>query len=138
MISENRYRYQSLVDFAGFYIYSDKNAEDVEYNEICSKQIDVSVKTFLIKLLLMSLGGFAAISGPAHVYITNGIKTTTTDLRIPFTEAGSNVEFIANLIFQFNICIHGWFVYVGIEVLVSVIENLITLTPNWCDLNCRN
>lgn len=128
MISDNRNKYQSLVDFAGHYIYPD-NFEDPEYNEICSKQIDITIKRFAIKFLTIAFGGCAAVSGPVYVYITDGIKTSITDLRIPFTEEGSNAEFVVNLIYQFNIFSHGILLYTGLEVMISIFENVIILSP---------
>lgn len=128
MISKNRYKYQSLLDFAGHHIYVD-NRDDVEYHKICSKQIDISVKRFAVKYLIMIVSAFAAISGSTYVYNTSKIKTSMTDLRIPFTKEDSNAEFILNLIFQFNIFLHGSTVYIGLEVLVTIFENVMTVSP---------
>lgn len=95
MISDNRYKYQSLIDFAGRYIYSD-NQENVEYNEICSKQIDKTIRRFFIKMGIMGISASFSVIGPIHAYLAHGIKTSTTDLRIPFTEDGSNAEFFVS------------------------------------------
>lgn len=129
ILSENRYKYQSLVDFAGRYIYPDNKHEDVEYSEICSKQIDISMRRFVVKLLLIALASPLAVCGPIYAYIIDGTLTSTTDLRIPFTEADSNAEFTINMFFQFNMYLHGGTMYLGVEVLVSIIENLMALQP---------
>lgn len=138
IVSENRYKYQSLVNFAGRYIYPDTKHEDVEYSEICSKQIDISMRRFVIKTLLLLAAGYAAVSGPVYAYIVDGTLTSTTDLRIPFTETGSNVEFMINMFFQFNIYIHGGSMYIGVEVLVSIIEDIAALQPNLVQFELNN
>lgn len=128
MIYGNRRKYQSLVDFPGHHIFPNSR-EDTEYNEICSKEIDVTARRFVIKYLTITVAAFLAVAGPTYDYTTNGIKTSTTELRIPFTEPGSNAEFIINVILQFNIYLHGATVYIGLEIMVSIFENVMMLTP---------
>ena len=126
--SSNRYKYQSLVDFSGFRIYPN-NRDDLEYNEICSKVIGISVKRFMIKFLMIFVSGVAAISGPIYVYITTGIKTSTTELRIPFTDENSNDEFISNIFLQLVVFFIGTCGYLGMEVLMTIFENVVTISP---------
>lgn len=125
----NGFKSISLSSFGGQYIYQDSDYPDQEYNRICSNQMDVTMKSFLIKMSVMGLSLAASQVGPVYVFISNRIKTTTTEVRIPFTEPESNAEFIVNLIIQFNISIHGMFGYIGMEVWMSLVENIVNISP---------
>lgn len=118
----------SLLNFGGKYIYL-TNDEDPEYNEICSKHIDATVRRFFIKMLTILASFWLAMIGPIHAYISQGIKTTTTNVRIPFTDVNSDAEFIGNIILQSVIGFHGVFGYIMIEVAMSMFDDVITITP---------
>lgn len=76
---------------------------------------------------MMFIGYYAAVSGPLYAYFALGIQATTTDL--VFTEEGSNVQFAINYIFQFLCAVHGGLFYIGIEVIVEILKNFITISP---------
>lgn len=137
VISKNRYKYQKFLDFPGLYIYPDNYNKDDEYNEECSKQIDGAFKKFWIKYLAMLASSIFTIVGPAHAYIANGTLVSTTELRIPFVTEGSTLEFVMNLLLQLNIYVHGITMYIGIEVLVSIIENIVTILPKLVKYDLR-
>lgn len=75
------------------------------------------------------MGGTSGVSRPAYVFIDQGIKTTTTEVKFPFIDEKSDTEFIVNLILQWTILIHGFFVYVGIEIMMLLIENVAIVVP---------
>lgn len=121
----NRFKMDILGRFGGIYVYHDNDFEDAEYNRICSKQMDLTMKSFLIKMAMMILSAVAVCFGPTRVYILYGIKTTTWEVRIPFTEPKSDAEFLGNILLHFNLILHGIFGYIGIEVWMSLVENTI-------------
>lgn len=126
MLSRERHKLHSLVQFGGRYIYFDEY-DDPGYQRICSQHMDISMKKFLIKMTLIFIGYYAAVSGPVYAYITQGIKTTTIDLA--FTRDGSNAEYVFNNILQTIVAMHGGLAYLGIEVMVSILQNVITISP---------
>lgn len=70
-----------------------------------------------------------ATIAPTYSYVVNGIRATTTEARIPFTEPKSNAEFAGNVIVQYICGTHGALCYLGIEVFVSILENVVTIVP---------
>lgn len=127
--TENRFKFTSLSVFGGQHIYKDRDYEDAEYNHVCSNYIDMTMRSFLIKTSLMFPSLAASQIGPLFAYISEGLKTTTLCFRIPFTEAGSDAEFIVNLILQFNLCFFGGLGYLGLEVWMSLVENTVLVSP---------
>lgn len=128
MMTKGRLMMTSLVDFAGHYIYRDNN-EDREYTEICSRHMDESMKRFLIKMAMMTFGYTIAITATLISIAILGVKSTTTEDKFPFIEAKSNTEFIANLWFQTVVGAHAGVGYVGIEMIMEIFTNVVTITP---------
>lgn len=126
MVYEKRHKLHSLVRFGGRYIYFDKH-DDLEYQRICSKHMDSSMRDFIIKMTMMIIGYYAAVSGPFYAYFVYDIQASTTDL--VFTEEGSNVQFAINNVLQFLYAVHGGLIYIGIEVMVEIFKNVITISP---------
>lgn len=127
-LSKDRGTFHNLIDFSGRYIYQN-DRESTAYNRICSKETDAIIRNFLARIILLSMGGTSGVSRPAYVFIDRGIKTTTTEVKFPFIDEKSDTEFILNLILQWTILIHGFFVYVGIEIMMLLIENVAIVVP---------
>lgn len=128
IVTEKRLKYSALIDFGGHYIYRNDN-ERTEYNYICSKHMDSTMKSFLVKMGTIFLSFCAVVSGPIHAYFCFGEKTTTFDFRVPFTDEKSISEFVVNMIIQFVIAINGIIIYVGLEVFMSLFGNFVTVSP---------
>ena len=123
-----RLKLKCLILYGGRYIYRD-NRDNTEYNRICSKQMDNTMRSFIIKMGAITVSFLFAVIGPLRAYIVYGIKTTTTDTRIPFCEPKSNAEFVVNFFIQSILASHGFFMYVGLEVLLSLFENVVNIAP---------
>lgn len=127
--TESRFKMTSLSIFGGQNIYQEREFKDEEYIQIGSSHMDTTMKNFLIKMSIIGLSAVISQIGVTHAYISDGIKTTTVEVRIPFTAPKSNAEFYFNLIFQFNIVVHGLFVYIGLEAWMSLVENTVLISP---------
>lgn len=127
-VSGARFKFAALIDFGGQYIYCE-NHEDPEINRICSNHMDTTMRRFIIKMAVMVLSLSSAEFGPIYVYIFYEIKTTTVDVRVPSTEEGSDAEFAINFLLMNCIAAHGGLQYVGLEVIMSLFENIVTLAP---------
>lgn len=128
VIAKKEEKPHHLITFAGRYIYRDER-DKTKYNKICSDHMDITARNFVLKVILMSVGGVSAVSGPIIAYFTDGIKTSTTDLLFPFIEEESDAHFITNLIFQFSIYFHAFFLYLVMEIAMVLIENVASLVP---------
>lgn len=128
MVSKSRFSLQSLIDFGGRYIYHDSH-KDTEYNRICSEQMDITMQSFLIKMGTIFISFLFAVVGPVHAYVFYGIKSTTTEVHIPYCEPKSLMEFELNFLLQSTIAGHGIFMYILMEMLFSLFENVVTIAP---------
>lgn len=120
--------FHSLVDFGGRCILPIKN-EDDEYTKICSKQIDETVRSLIIKMIMMTLAMLSFNVGPIYSYFANGTKTTMTNVKVPYTERYSNSEFMANVLLSGIIGIHGYIGYIGLEMSMALFSDVVTITP---------
>lgn len=77
----------------------------------------------------MVLSFFVAVSGPAYIFLTQGVKTTIINSRIPFTAENSNAEYLGNLALQFILGGYGLLSFVGLEVSVDIFGDLISIVP---------
>lgn len=128
ILGKGRFELQDLIDFGGRSIYRD-SYENTEYNRICSSHMDTTMKNFLIKMGGIFASFTLCLIGPLHAYFVHGIKSTTTEIRLPFCEPKSDAEFLANLFLQTVIATHGIFGYVVIEVFLTLFENVVTIAP---------
>lgn len=126
--SKGRYTAHSLVDFGGRYIYPDGH-EDVEYNRICSNQIDATVKRFIVKMAMLFLSFGAGVTGPVYALLFYGINTTTIEVKFPYIEEKSDAEFIGNFLLQTMIASHGIIGYIGIEVAMGFFSDIVIILP---------
>lgn len=87
------------------------------------------MKNFITKISLMFFGFTIAMTGPTYSYLFNGIRTTTIEVRIPFTEERSYVEFMINIIIQMLYAIPGGLHYIGLEIMLDLFRNVISIAP---------
>lgn len=136
MVRNQRYLLHSLVEFGGRYIYHNHH-DDINYQRICSKHMDKSIKQFLIKISMIFTGYTAAVMGPIYAFMVYGIRTTTIEAVVPFTEEKSWGEFTVNSILQMVNATHGGFIYLGIEVVMDIFSNIITILPHLTKLKLK-
>lgn len=127
-VSKARFKIQAVVDFAGRYIYRD-NHEKTGYNRICSSSMDKTMRSFWTKMATICVSLVICLIGPTYAYFAHGIRTTWTSDRIPFTAPNSDAEFIVNVLLQTIVFGHGFVGYFGLEVVMTVMENVVTVTP---------
>ncbi|XP_031619257.1 uncharacterized protein LOC116338265 [Contarinia nasturtii] len=127
-LSKRRYLLNDCINYSGRYIYPDKH-EDEKYIEICSKHLDNMVKNVLFRISLVFLS-FAFIElSLIYKYITDGTKSTMTQLRIPFTEENSNAEYIGNTLIQTSIGFHGFPGFIIMEIALEAFLGCIMIAP---------
>ncbi|XP_055298571.1 uncharacterized protein LOC129566554 [Sitodiplosis mosellana] len=90
--------------------------------------MDASMRNFLIKLALLIFGVQCGIWGPIYVYFSAGLKTTTIEVKFPFTEEKSNAEYAMNMLLQWIGFGTGGLIFFGIEVAMQIIGNVVTVS----------
>lgn len=116
-LSKDRYMVYEFIAFSGRHIYPDKDDdEDEEYHEICSQQIDGTMKHFICKISIILGSMTVALIWPTYQFFSHGIRTTALQVKLPFIEEKSSAEFLGNFILQCIILGHGLLGYVGLEL----------------------
>lgn len=113
--------------FPGQKIYPDnEDDEDHEYYEICSKQIDASIKNFIFKMVMIFSSMVTALIWPSYKFVSQGIKTTATQVKFPFLDESSNYEFVGNFLLQSVIMGHGFIGYFAMKVAMDICTDFIS------------
>lgn len=128
--------FRCLVDFGGRYIYPN-TMEETEYNKICMDQINETIRSFKIKMCMMTFSLSGAMCGPLYGYLRYGTKTTMTNVKIPFTEQHSTGEFLSNFVLTTVIGIHGFIGYIGLEVAMALFSDTVTISPKITALDLK-
>lgn len=129
LLSDQRFIAQRFFIFPGRHIYPDKkDDEDDEYYEICSNQIDASMKNFFSKMAMIFISLIMALIWPTYKFVSQGVKTTATQVKFPFINENSNDEFIGNLLLQSVLFGHGFAAYIGLEVGMDIIAGFVTVS----------
>lgn len=126
-INESRFVWHKLAAISGKYIYRDDH-QPTAYNSICSKTIDQSLKTFVIKTSVIILSFVGAVLGPFLRFISDGFLYTLYELRIPYYNQYPYTEFVINVIWQIIISVIGT---VGLFILeggFTLINDTITVS----------
>lgn len=79
-----------MVSYGGRYIYPDRRIQ-TEYDQICSDQMDKTIRRFFTEICLV---------WPVYKLIKYGVRTTLTEVKIPFVDEDSDTEYILNLMAQ--------------------------------------
>lgn len=118
-----------FIAFGGRHIYPDKDDdEDEEYHEICSQQIDGTMKHFICKISIILSSMTVALIWPTYQVFSHGIRTTALQVKLPFIEEKSNAEFLGDFILQCIILGHGLLGYVGLEVGIETPTDFILIS----------
>lgn len=124
------------MDFGGRNIYPD-SSDDNAYNKLCMYQINETIRSFGIKMLMMYLSLLGSMMGPAYGLYVHGSRTTMTNIKIPYTEPYSLIEFTLNLILTSVIGIHGFIGYIGLEVAMALFSDVVTISPKIAELELQ-
>lgn len=86
------------------------------------------MKNYLIRLVSLNIAAFCAIGGPAYVYFSQGLETTTIEVKIPFVEDNTRT-WLLNMVPQFCVYCHGAFIYGVLELALAIFEDVINVSP---------
>lgn len=83
---------------------------------------------FIRKALLIAFGGYTALSAVLYASFIMDRRTTTTEVAFPFITKKSADEYVLNCALMFSIFIHAFFLYLGMETVMSIFENVTTVS----------
>lgn len=129
VLSKQRYILHDFLAFPGRYIYPD-NIEDEgeEYYDICSKQMDTTIKRFLSKLAILTGSVIIASFWPIYLIIVQDVKVTRFQLKFPHIKEDSYSEYVGNSLLECNILGHGALAYLAVEVGLDIIFDFVVIS----------
>lgn len=86
------------------------------------------MKNFIFKMAIISSSAVTGIIWPTYQFVSQGIRTTATEVKFPFIDENSDAEFIGNLLLESVIAVHGLAGYVGLEVGMDICTNLVSVS----------
>lgn len=107
------------LNYNKIYIYNDEYNGNYYYDKICSQNVDVTMKRFIIVVAIACLSYVAALIGPIHAFIAYNTRSTLLNLRLPFIEKDSHLEFALNLLLQTWCGLIGVCAIIGTEVVYN-------------------
>lgn len=135
-----RYKLQPLIDFGGRYIYRNDHEKN-EYNRICSDQMDITMRDFIIKFATIIFSFVVATTSPMILYFMNGIRSTTSvEVHLPLMPAQRCLFYndrLSIIIHYLNIWTSlidsvFWFVSVIFQLYVTKIQMWDIIYLNCC------
>lgn len=130
-LTKDRFTQANFLALPGRTVYPNIVDKDVdkEYIEICSKQIDESIKSFIHKMVMTIIFTVSTAAWPMYQGFKHRVKVDLIGLKIPFTEENSNEEFFGNMFVVGNVVGHGFFGYMANEIGLSIADDYIAITP---------
>lgn len=130
-LTKDRFIQCKFLALPGRTIYPNIIGKDVdkEYIEICSKQIDESIKSFIYKMVMTITFTAGAIAWPTYQGFKQHMRMDSIGLKAPFTNENSDAEFFLNLFLVGNVLGHGFFGYLANEIGLSIADDYIAISP---------
>lgn len=108
----------------------EENQNGIEYNKICSKYMDDSMKSFRLRITIILLSICTLNAGPMYEQIFKGAEASTAlEIRIPFVAEKSLAEYFIISVYQIPIAVNGIYGYTAMEVAMELIFGVLKVSP---------
>lgn len=135
VIGPSRFKFNSLVNFGGNYIYQNEN-QSMKFRQICAKHAKKLTKSVMTGLPLMFLTHVMILVVAAYAHYWQNISITPLAINLPFFDPkDSNCELVVNMIFQLTMGIHAIIGCLGLEIGECLFNNTIIAIPDVIQLN---
>lgn len=130
-LSKQRFVLHEFLAFPGRHLYPDSVlVEDEEYYDICSKHMDGTIQSFSHKMAILTASAAIGVIWPSYQSLTDEIKITALQLKMPSVEENSFAEFAGNILLECNILAHGFLGYLSIEVGMDIVTDYVAISRN--------
>lgn len=91
--------------------------------------MNVSVKSFLTRMLIITMTVVCVNLRACYALFVQGIKTTVIEVRVPFTVERSYGEFLGNFMIHMSMATYGTLAYVGLEIAMELLIGVVFIAP---------
>lgn len=119
-------------------LFGKNNLYNDTIEEICSKNINKSVRRWIIIMTLIIASFVLGLVYPTYVWYRDGIFYTVAGVLIPFVEPNSNLDITLNLIYQTLIGYNAINGIMMIHIYNALFMNSVELSTDICINDMKN
>lgn len=129
VVGPSRFKFNSLLNFGGNYIYRNEN-QSITFQNICAKHVKKLITSTMAGLPLMLLTHVMILAISAYARCRQNTASTPLGINLPFFQKDSNLELVVNMIFQLTMGIHAVIGCLGLEIGECLFNNTIKAIPD--------
>lgn len=134
VIGPSRFKFNSLLNFGGNYIYQNEN-QSIKFQQICAKHAKKLTESATTGLPIMLLTHVMILVVAAYAYYWQKILITPLALNLPFFQKDSKLEVVVNMVFQLTMGLHAVIGCLGLEIGECLFNNTIIAIPDVIQFN---
>lgn len=132
-IGANRFKFNSLLNVAGNYMYEDFKGKS-KFSAVCEEGAHKMLKSYAILMCIICTSMSLVALGPIIVFFRTGIWMTPLGVQFPLADQ-SDLAFYLDLVIQMFIAVTGIFSTVSIEFSQVIVNNVIEMSADVIKLN---
>lgn len=135
-IGDDRFKYRSVLNFAGDYMYEDKKSSSSRYSTVCNEGAEKMLKSYLIMTCIMSTSLSLVTFGPMLLFLRTGVWITPLGTQFPYADQ-SDIAFYMDLAIQMAVGFLGIMITVSIEMSQVILNNAVVVSSDVITLNAN-
>lgn len=132
-IGVDRFKFKSLLNFAGDFMYEDKKGSS-RFSMVCDEGARKMWKSYAILTCIICNSMSLVSLGPMVLFFTTGVWITPLGTQFPYADR-SDIAFYLDLLIQMGIAIIGILVTVSIEMSQVIVNNAVEMAADVIKLN---
>lgn len=132
-IGKARFKFHSLINFAGTYMYENKKGTS-KYSVVGEEGVAKMMKSFAILSFIICTSMSLVSLGPMRLFFRTGIWITPLGTQFPYADK-SDIAFYLDLLIQMFIAILGTCSTISIEMANVIVNNAVDTAADVIKLN---
>lgn len=135
-IGKDRFKYRSILNFAGDYIYENDRRDGSKFSMVCGDGAQKMLNSYIIMTCIMCTSMSLVTLGSMLLFFRTGVWITPLGTQFPLADR-SNIAFYMDLIIQMIVGMLGILVTVSIEMSQVIINNVVVMGADVMTLNAN-
>lgn len=135
-IGVDRFKYRSVLNFAGDYMYENKKTSTSRFLVVCDAGAHKMLKSYVIMTCIICTSMSIVTFGPVHLFLTTGEWITPLGTQFPYADQ-SDIAFYMDLAIQMAVGFLGIMITVSIEMSQVIVNNAVTMGCDVITLNAN-
>lgn len=121
-----RFKYRSILNFAGDYMYEDKKNSASRFSMVCEGGAQKMLKSYIIMTCIICTSMNIVTMGPTLLFLRTGVWITPLGTQFPYADQ-SDFAFYLDLVIQMAVGFLGIMITVSIEMSQVIVNNAIIM-----------